>query len=273
MKNILTKIIILGIVFSTTILINSCTKNRDNVTQTAKDYGIAEIVFNDIANQVDKAIKLSFENNKSTLNTCPTITLTPAFPEVTYPKTLTIDFDNGCTGPNGVIRTGKITATISEHYKKVGTIVNISLENYTRNGFIIKGNQSITNIGKNVYSHTIYDIVVTDAIINTNEGEIKWSSVQKREWLLGENTDWPNIIDDVSRTTGTAQGINTDGKSFKCNILKPLKSDFNCRFITEGSVHITVEDLPGKTLDYGSGACDDKAELTYNNKIFKINLY
>jgi hypothetical protein len=273
MKTILTKIGILGVVFGLMISFNSCTKKRDKVEQTAKDYGIAEIIFNDIVNQVDKAIKMTFSGNKNNNNSCPLITLTPTVPEATFPKTVTIDFGSGCTGPNGVIRAGIITATISGKYSEPGTIVNVALKNYTRNGFSVKGEQTITNAGKNAYSNTIYNIVVTDAIINTNEGTISWSSIQKREWLLGEDTPWPELIDDVFRTTGLVKGVNTEGESFKGNILLPLKSDFNCRFITEGSVNLKVDDLPGQTLYYGSGACDDKAELTYNNKFFKVNLY
>jgi len=265
------------ILFSAFIILafnTSCgKKNREDNKRSATDNALAEIVFNDITTQVDRYVKMTASQSKEIMTTCPTVTLTPAYPDTTFPKTLKIDYGSSCSGNYGVVRGGIVNVVMSGPYMKVGSILNVTLDNYTRNGDIIKGEKTIINAGKNIYGHTIFNINVKDGIIITSDGSITWNSTRQREWLMGEDTPWPTIIDDVYRISGTAYGTNKEEKKFKVSILKPLITETSCRWISEGSLHIIVEDYPGRTLDFGNGSCDGKATLTFKNQTYDIPLY
>ncbi len=255
-----------------TMFLFSCSEKREDIKLAATENAIAQMIFNDIINQVDKTIQMSFSGNKNIQTICPQITILPAPPDTTFPKILTIDYGENCSGANNIIRSGIIKVTISGPYKKTGTTILIELENYKQKSNIIKGSISITNAGKNNYNNTIFNIIVKNGHITTDDGIIEWSAIQQREWFLGENTSWPLISDDIYRTTGESKGMSKDGKNFKTIIMIPLVNDHNCQWIFEGSFNITTENIAGKTFDFGKGNCDNKATLTFKNKVYNITL-
>ncbi|MEL6851533.1 MAG: hypothetical protein AAFP92_23630, partial [Bacteroidota bacterium] len=59
---------------------------------------------------------------------CPTIT------HDSVNKVITVDFGTSCTGPNGVVRSGKVIVTYTKRLYIPGAVLNISLDNYTVNG-------------------------------------------------------------------------------------------------------------------------------------------
>jgi hypothetical protein len=265
------------VIFTGSVLFTgSCKKDKEDPDavsqQSANDNSDAEGTFEDIHDQVDNGYYKAMNQDKGILADCPVVTLS-SYDTVTFPKTLTIDFGTGCTGPNGVERKGKIIATLSGKYRDVGTVISVTLDNFYRNGNKIEGSKTITNKGRNTAGHLYFDIVVQNGVITTTDGKlIKWSSSRQREWIEGESTKWPTWYDDKYLVTGSASGVNKEGKNFTITITKPLQVDLNCRYISSGTLAIQTDGDPLVTLDYGNGSCDANATVTINEKTYTIIL-
>lgn len=264
-----TKIILLLIIAG--FAVSSCKKKTEDLQQTAKDNSIAESAFNDIYNQVESSYYSSTQN-KNLTSTCAIVTIDK--PDTTnFPKLITIDFGTGCTDNWGVVRSGKIIANITGKYRESGTVITVTLENFTRNGNAITGKKTITNNGPNSAGHVIFTINVNDASITTDKGTISWSSGRQREWISGFDTKWPNVSDDEFLITGSVAGVNSLDREFSIEITTALDIKRNCKWITAGVIEITTEFGQTRTLDYGDGLCDDKAILHIRNKTKEITLH
>ncbi len=193
-------------------------------------------------------------------------------------KTITIDFGPvpcQCINWDNKYRQGKITATWSGGYHMAGTVITVSTSDYFVGNSATTMNKhdylkTITNEGMNANGNIHFSISVTDALVTLYTGEtISWQSNRDREWVAGSTTK--EFFDDVYLITGGAYGIDRNGNSFTVTILQPLKLQF-CPWIVSGIVEISHDNFPVKTLDYGTGECDDKATVTINGNSFTINL-
>ncbi|WP_026899413.1 hypothetical protein [Daejeonella oryzae] len=190
-------------------------------------------------------------------NTCGEITILPK--NTSWPKTVTIDFGDGCTTDN-INRKGKVIAVFTDRFKNPGAKVTVTFENFEINGHKIEGTQVITNNGKNTAGNFNYSVEVKDAKITYNNKIFSFNSLNTIELINGSLTASP--LDDVFSITGSANGVDTKGRSFSVMIVKPLIKKIACKFIVSGSAEITSGSGATKTLDYGSGDCDDKAMVT-----------
>lgn len=260
------------LLFISTLFISCSKSKKEEVKQTASDNTIAETSFNDIYNQVDLAARNQATGNKSPDSlTCAFITISPS-DTTSFPKTITIDYGAGCTGNDGITRTGKIVATLTGKYRQTGTVITVTLEDYSRNGNEITGTKTITNKGKNNDNHTWFEIKVENASINTENGLISWESTREREWIEGEDTYWPNLTDDVYLITGSATGTNVNDKEFTVTITEALRIEIGCKHIVSGILELEVDGQDLRTLDYGDGNCDNHAILTIKNNTYDITL-
>jgi hypothetical protein len=250
-----------------------CKKDKEDTNQRAAiDNSTAENAFNDIFKQVDKAARQTTQAAAKTtqLDTigCATLTITP-FDTVTWPKTLTIDFGtSNCLCEDLKYRRGKIIATLTGRYRDSATVITVNLDNYYVNDNHIEGNKTITNLGHiGTYgggNNLKYRIVVTNAKITTIDGIITWESTRYREWIEGESTTWPAWQDDVYRITGSASGIDINGNSYTVNIINGLRVALDCRWIESGTIEIAPAGLAVRTLDFGTGDCDNQATVSIN---------
>lgn len=264
MKNLIfLSLLIIGLIF------NSCKKKVEDLQQTANDNSIAESAFNDIYDQVENSF-YSFQN-KNLTSDCAVITVDNP-DSTTFPKVITIDFGTGCTDARDITRAGKIIANISGKFRETGTVITVTLENFSRNGNAITGKKTITNNGPNADGHVVFTINVNEASITTDNGTISWSSGRQREWISGFDTKWPNVSDDEFLITGSVAGTNSLDREFSVEITTPLDIKRDCKWITAGVIEITTEFGQTRTLDYGDGTCDDKATLHIRNKTKEITL-
>jgi len=63
-----------------------------------------------------------------------------------------------------------------------------------------------------------------------------------------------------------------NGVAFTREITSPLWKEIGCRFITRGTVLISVEGRPDAILDYGEGDCDPIVTVTIDEETRTINL-
>jgi hypothetical protein len=79
-------------------------------------------------------------------------------------------------------------------------------------------------------------------------------------------------MDDAYEITGSGTVTRPNNTSFTMNITAPLLVALNCNWIKQGTVQITPANNVVRTLDYGSGTCDDQATLTVNGNTTNITL-
>ena len=283
------------LVISCLLFSTSCKKRKLNrQTTTAEDNALAEDLFDDVLkniNEVAEEENLDGTGKMGNIDytfssSCATITLDPPAWDTngvwntTFPKTLTIDFGSvNCTGNDGKKRRGKIISVFTGKYNVTGTIITTTLQDYHIDDYSVEGTKSVTNTGSNSFS------IVVDGLVASPDGsqEVTWSSTRTRTWIEGQNTGFwtPNpdnsccmffngILDDVYSISGTAEGINREGRSFTVNITTPLRVEF-CGWIpeiTEGVLEIQPKDLKKRTVDFGDKSCDRQYMVIIKNKTY-----
>ncbi len=259
--------------------LQSCTKRRANrSTVTSQDFAMMENSFNDIFKVTEDALKDNdLEKSSSGLSAfgsnCATVTVSPAFPDTTFPKTVTIDFGStNCTDNYGTNRRGIITATVSGYYRTPGTVISVTTQNFYHNDNKVEGTKTITNLGQNSAGNTHFSIEIDNGKVTYTNGDITtYESSRIREWVLGEQTQGLfGVLDDEYDITGTASGVNRNGLNYTMEITSPLRVAVICRWIKKGTIEIQPEDLHLRTVDFGTGDCDAAATVEINGNVYNI---
>ncbi len=275
MKNKRLNLVALLTMFTTTLMLTSCQKQKDdNSFLTADNSALADESFNDANNIADEAAQngsVSYKTDDSnSLTTCATVTRDT----VSMPRVTTVDFGSGCTGIDGKTRKGKILVSYDGEYRAPGTTITITFDNFFVNDNQVLGTKTIHNNGANSAGHLAFAIDVNGQIIlGSGEGTINWTSQRLREWIAGEPT--PNRDDDQYSITGTASGTACNGNTFNATIMQPLIRNLAplCRrHFVAGTVLVETPGNPDRTIDFGNGNCDDQAVVTVNGHSHTITL-
>lgn len=192
-------------------------------------------------------------------------------------KQIIIDFGDGCTGPRGRRRSGKIIITYSS---EVGdNIANriITFENYFVNNKGITGMIELRDVSKNEEGNWVCTKRVTDLTITFPNGQsITFNGSRTREWIGDAGDDDPT--NNLYRITGSLSGIATNGRSFTNEITEPVIIDWSCA--AEGKLariagRIRMTKLSGfgervRVIDYGDGECDNIITITTLRRVYTI---
>lgn len=261
------------------MMVQSCRKDEEpqkpNFQRVARDNAIAQAAFDDLGNQTKIGVEEAEQEtsgNKGLLgglqNTCATITITP-FDWTTFPKTIVIDFGNGCVGNDGKIRSGQITIHTTGWYRQEGTVITVSTDNYKVNGVLVQGTKTITNEGRNANQNLVYSLYI-NGTVTTPEGTISFESERQHEWIAGEPT-LLNPWDDEYLITGWQKGQSTGGDQYEIIVLEPLHLKLNCPHLVAGKLKITIDGYQDDIyVDYGDGNCDNIAIITYMGQTYVI---
>lgn len=182
----------------------------------------------------------------------------------TWPKTVLIDFLDGCTDQFGRTRKGAITITLDKPIFQQGAKATITFNNYYVNGIKVEGTQMLENLS------TGYFYNVTGGKLTYPDNQvIEYSG--SRTVLLKEGAETPLVLDnDVYEISGNAT-LKDSLITAQVSITEKLQRKLNCAYIDKGILTITANGHTA-TLDYGNGDCDDKALLTLNDKTKEVTL-
>lgn len=259
-------------------LITGCRKNETGTTpqsaieiSTAKDLEENESAGADAENIADQAMELKFsstETPQSVIASCVTIT----HDSLSNPHVMTIDFGTvNCLCKDGRYRRGQIIVTYTGKYFDAGSSKTITFNNYYRNDNHIEGIRTITNMGFNTAGNMYWNISAQNMHITHPDGSShSWNSTRTREMIGGYGT--VTIYDDIYLITGSFNGTDKNGTAFIANITSPLRREIMCHFFVSGIIEITKAGKPDRTLDFGSGNCDQFATVTCNGQIKTITL-
>lgn len=231
-----------------------------NSSEVGEDLGVSA--------NVSGLFELGSTNNPANLR-CFTITVVPNIPHV-FPKTVTIDFGNGCLGRDGKFRKGKIVSIYTNPMRVPTAKVSTTFVGYHVDSFRIEGTHITENTStSNMQGWNIK--VINGKITNTNTNRWKqWNSVKDVLQIAGNGT--PNFpLDDVYRIQGSATGSNSGGHTWAALIVDPLIKKFSCRWIVQGTVRL-MRDGRTALLDYGDGRCDNQAIIYINGVPHVITL-
>jgi hypothetical protein len=253
------------------VVFTSCKKEvnneEENVSQelqtSSADNALAESSSTEMETMSDEAAK-GKQGFVSYASACVVIT----YDTLNALKVITIDFgDVNCICNDNRYRRGKIIISFSGGtYFDEGNVITISTDNYFVNDNQIVGSKSITNVGN--YTHHI--VADWEIIKANNGGTITWVSDRNRIQTIGMDT--PTFIgDDTYEVSGTASGVNKNGRNYSISTQTNLVKEIACQWIKSGILNITVGNKSG-SIDFGDGTCDDQAIVSRNGESKVITL-
>jgi hypothetical protein len=206
----------------------------------ASEYGINGRLFHPL-----------FTELRAAIGDCADITITPN--DSTYPKTITIDFGNGCLGRDGKFRSGAIIVHLTAPFR-----------DYYVNRVHLEGTKTISNLSEPPIHKWSVQVVGGKVTFPTGRG-YSYQSIKTKTQVEGMDTRI--VLDDVYEITGRSQTEFNSGLTITLNTETPLVKKVACPWISDGKLKIKINDRV-LYLDYGfptGGQCDNKALLTWNN--------
>ena len=245
------------------LLVTACNSNEEvSLVEGfgAEESALWESVDLALDGEIDGASFGSFTGNKSELagrgglSDCATVTSSGD----EFPKTITIDFGEGCEGRRGHVKSGVIVITLTDELINAGASRTVSFENFYVDDKAVTGSRVVTNEGQNgdgnwVMTRTI-DMTMTDA-----EGAtMTRTSSGSKTWLAGFADD---AVDNVYLLSGSGTVTDPDGNTYSKTILEAIHVDQGCGYPIAGIVEMVGPERSG-TIDFGDGTCDNVATLT-----------
>ncbi len=203
-----------------------------------------------------------FTELRASIGDCAEITITPN--DSTYPKTITIDFGNGCLGRDGKFRSGAIIVHLTAPLRRPGSVVTITFRNYYVNRVHLEGKKTISNLSEPPMHKWSVQVVGGKVTFPTGRG-YSYQGIKVKTQVDGMDTRI--VRDDVYEITGRSQTEFNSGLTITLNTESPLVKKVACPWISDGKLKIKINDRV-LYLDYGipgGGQCDNKALLTWNN--------
>ncbi len=127
-------------------------------------------------------------------------------------------------------------------------------------------------MGKNVQGFQ-YWIIEMNGTLTSPDGKSVNSATgtYTRVWTAGAAT--PNYLEDDQYNI-SCYGVFTASTGLKYNFKtdQSIIANTNCGWINMGIVELIPIGGIARLLDYGNGACDDKAVLTVNNATYELKM-
>ena len=201
---------------------------------------------------------------------CRTITVDPEERDV-FPKTITIDYGEGCEIREGLVKRGRIVIEMSAAPNSDEWEKTIRFERYSVNDKRFEGGKNISFKKEGRRDLPTWEIGSRIKIHWDEESFVQQSMVRTRVQTVGFFTP-RRPMDDQFIVSGTTTGVNRKGKGYKTTITEPLHSSRDCRWIKKGVIVLNVRGESEAVLDYGDGTCDNIATITRDGEVKEIKL-
>ncbi|WP_276502248.1 hypothetical protein [Terrimonas pollutisoli] len=191
------------------------------------------------------------------------ITVTPD--DITYPKTVTIDFGEGYICPDAKFRKGKIVLHFTGPLRQPGSVVTITLVDFQVGRVKVEGTKVITNLSEN--DNIKFSVVVTGGKVTFPNGRgYTYEKIKYVKQIAGAATT--EIADNIYSIEGESKTTFKNGVVITLKTVDALIKKVSCAWISEGTLKMTIGSYEF-LLDYtypNNGDCDNKALLKWNNK-------
>lgn len=266
------------------VSINSCKKeDKYDNSSAPKSNAIIENAFDDMTNMSDQAVNgyLYFYNlpkvtvvyaskdenllDKVDCNVVLTIDTLNSL------KTVTIDWGNSnCDCNDGKQRRGKIVTTFTGKYRDVGTVITHTPVDYYVNNNKIEGTKTVTNMGLNASNQPYFNISVNGSVTMADGEVFTYTSNRIRTWTHGYSTGI-NFMDDEYDITGSANASSSNGNGYTATITQALHVKVGCAYVVSGTLEFTPTGKALRTINYGSGTCDNTFTVSVNGNTYTVN--
>jgi hypothetical protein len=236
----------------------------DNTTSDAAYTQVYTVVHTEVSNVEDQSFKME---NGPTPDPCANISYEVDSTDKSnkFLKKMTIDYGNSGCSWDEKVRKGKIIVTKTGKLAATGSVTTVTLENFYIDDVRVEGVATIENKG---FSGGFYSIKfdVTGAKIKTLGGDTAtWESHRTMDMYLGSGT-----LKTLVR--GSSSGVNHKGVAYSVITTEDLTFEFGCAYAKKGGLKITATGKPDINVDFGDGACDNKATITISGVKYKKNL-
>ena len=252
-----------SVLLAALISLASCRKDKEETTfdsENLSNENVSSMVEKSISDEED-AVSLRSGSGGCGINwplaSCATVTEDSE----TFPKTITVDYGDGCVDLHGRTKSGKVFIHLTDELINPGAIRTVTFENYFINSVQLEGSRTTTNIGPNSSEQPTFNRIV-DVSITYNGSTFDRNFVETITWISGFDTD--ECGDNVISIEGSGTVTRPNGVIVPRSITTPLVLDFSCGYITSGVVQVSAP-LGTFTINYGTGSCDDEAILTRPN--------
>lgn len=197
---------------------------------------------------------------------CTKVTVEPN--DGTFPKTVTIDYGEGCLCRDGKSRKGAIVLHFSAPLRRPGAELTITLRDFYVNRTHIEGVKTITNLSAN--SALKYSVVVAGGKVTFPNGRgFSYEALKVVSQIEGAGTRI--IRDDIYSIEGRSKTSYANGITVTKNTETALIKPVTCPFIVEGKIKVTIN-AREFFIDFGEGECDNKAMLIWKGGEVEIRL-
>ena len=204
----------------------------------------------------------SFTELRASIGNCATITVSPN--DSTFPKTITVDFGNGCLGLDGKFRSGAIIIHLTAPLRRAGSVMTITFRNYYVNRVHLEGSKIVSNLSDPPVHKWSVQVVGGKVTFPSGRG-YSYEGLKYKKQVAGEDTRI--VRDDVYEITGRSKTVFNNQTTVTINPEDALVKKVACPWISDGTLKIKINDRVF-FLDYGfpnNGDCDNKALLIWNN--------
>lgn len=168
---------------------------------------------------------------------------------------------------DGKVRNGKWIVRITGPIKKTGSQMILKLVNYKASNITYSCDSIVvTTVASNSVFST-YNIRLTGGVCQTSNWKIQYK-FDRTITNYPKGNPVGNISGPVTKVFGTASGVNREGRAFTVNMPQSsacVKHKI-CKYIDQGVIELTPDGFKTRTINFGSGACDNKATFTVNGK-------
>lgn len=183
-----------------------------------------------------------------------------------------VDFGNGCTGPGGHVRKGRIVIEFIGRRYIPGSMVIITTEAYSVDGIAIEGTRTEVNSSESTENAPKFTIDEEISITFLDGTTAERTSGRTRTW-----NRMPNPLEDTWTITGGASGTTRRGVEYVMTITDALVFKRACVLDTKFVIPVqgTKELVAGGkkiTTDFGDGACDTTVTITVNGRSKDITI-
>lgn len=188
-----------------------------------------------------------------------------------FPKTITIDYTEGCTGRMGLEKKGTLTIEMSDTILNEGAVYTYTFENMTVGNREIEKTATLTNLGQNDEGNWEFSFEMLSTTTLVKQEEIftivrEFSGIQ--EWMAGFDT--PETSDDEFLRNGSGTITVNEELKFERTVTNLLIKR-TCKYPLSGVIEITRGD-ESMSIDFGAGECDNIALVTKDGESEEIEL-
>jgi len=188
-----------------------------------------------------------------------------------FPKTITVDYSEGCAGRMGLAKKGTLTIEMSDTILNEGAVYKVTFSNVSFGKRTIEKTITYTNEGQNDDGFWVISYEMLSTTTFTQEEEtfaIVRDFSGNKTWLAGFET--PECTDDQFLRNGSGTITVNEELKFERTVTD-LWIDRACKYPLSGVIEITRGD-ESMTIDFGTGDCDNIAHVTKDGETEEIEL-